>query len=180
MQERSTEEAAVKSDDGLLAPTGNHKESKVLLQLTGQTWRLRTILIDSDSGEGKAELSPQDIRKLCHAVESLQVAIESLGIRVIDRCNEDFHPGLPDTVVTEEPREGISKERIIRTIRPTIMWGQTMMQRGEIDIAVPTKSKPKAPETATAKQELTAPNASAQPEPPTAQSKSTESQSPNS
>jgi hypothetical protein len=117
------------------------EESKALLQITGQLWRQGTILIDSESGEPKNELSPQDIRKLSHALETMRELIKNLGIRVIDRCNEDFHPGLPDTVVTEETHEGISKERIIRTIRPTIMWGQTMVQRGEIDIAVPVNKK---------------------------------------
>ena len=124
-----------------VAAAASSEESKALLQITGQLWRQGTILLDSESGEPKNELSPQDIRKLSHALETMRELIKNLGIRVIDRCNEDFHPGLPDTVVTEETHEGISKERIIRTIRPTIMWGQTMVQRGEIDIAVPVTKK---------------------------------------
>lgn len=124
-----------------VAAAASSEESKALLQITGQLWRQGAIVIDSESGEPKNELSSQDIRKLSHALETMREVIQSLGIRVIDRCNEDFHPGLPDTVVTEETHEGISKERIIRTIRPTIMWGQTMVQRGEIDIAVPVARK---------------------------------------
>jgi hypothetical protein len=68
----------------------------------------------------------------------LIATFDSLGIRIIDRIGESFDAGLPDQVVTEEPREGLTREQIIRTIRPTIMWNQTMVQRGEIDIAVPS------------------------------------------
>jgi hypothetical protein len=113
--------------------------SKALIAIAGQSWRLSTAVNDPETGDTKTELSPQEMRKLANALEAIQQSIQELGIRVIDRCNEDFHPGLPDQVVTEEPREGISKERIIRTIRPTIIWNQTMVQRGEIDIAVPVK-----------------------------------------
>ncbi len=112
---------------------------KALIEVANQSWRIDAALMDRDTKEPKAALSTQDIKKLSKALETICECIRGLGIRVIDRCNEDFHPGLPDQVVTEEPREAISKERIIRTIRPTIMWHQTMVQRGEIDIAVPVK-----------------------------------------
>ncbi len=112
---------------------------KALIEVANQSWRIDAALTDGDTKEPKAALSTQDIKKLSKALETICECTQGLGIRVIDRCNEDFHPGLPDQVVTEEPREAISKERIIRTIRPTIMWHQTMVQRGEIDIAVPVK-----------------------------------------
>jgi hypothetical protein len=124
-----------------ITPETNIDQTKALIQITGQMWRLGSLLFEPDTSDLKSELSLQDIKKMGHAVETMREVIELIGIRVIDRCNEDFHPGLPDTVVTEEPQEGISKERIIRTIRPTIMWGQTMVQRGEIDIAVPVTKK---------------------------------------
>ncbi|WP_395745398.1 hypothetical protein [Prosthecobacter sp.] len=112
---------------------------KALIAIANQSWRIGGALIEVETNEPKSVLSPQEIKKLSKALETICEATQALGIRVIDRCNEDFHPGLPDQVVTEEPREGISKERVIRTIRPTIMWHQTLVQRGEIDIAVPTK-----------------------------------------
>ncbi len=115
----------------------SHEMSKALILLAGQIWRLGNAVINSESGEVKTELSPQEIKRVASARGVMQQTIDELGIKVIDHCNEDFHPGLPDQVVTEEPREGITKEQVIRTIRPTIMWNQTMMQRGQIDIAVP-------------------------------------------
>ncbi|QIF00982.1 hypothetical protein [Roseimicrobium sp. ORNL1] len=114
---------------------------KSWIHITNQIWRLGTVVLDSDSGEAKTEFSSQDIRKVANSLHTIQETIGSLGIRVIDRRNQEFDAGLPEQVVTEEAQEGITKERVIRTIRPTIMWHQTMVQRGEIDIAVPASKK---------------------------------------
>jgi len=115
--------------------------SKALIVIANQSWRMTTAIHDPDSKEPKSELSPQDIKKISNSLDAMRETIETLGIKVYDRLNEPFNPGLPDHVVTEEPREGISQELISRTIRPTIMWNQTMVQRGEIDIAVPQVKK---------------------------------------
>jgi hypothetical protein len=115
--------------------------SSALIAVANQTWRIGAAAFDAESKEPKAEFSAQDIRKICNAFEALKATTEAIGIKIVDRLNEPFNPGLPDQVVTEEPREGISKEQIIRTIRPTILWHQTMVQRGEIDIAVPAAKK---------------------------------------
>jgi hypothetical protein len=114
---------------------------KALIVVANQSWRMGSALIDVETTEPKANLAPQDLRKLSNALDAIRECIQELGIKVIDRTGEAFDSGLPDQVVTEEPQEAISKERIIRTIRPTIMWNQTMVQRGEIDIAVPTSKK---------------------------------------
>jgi hypothetical protein len=119
----------------------NSEMSKALIAIAGQSWRLKTATTDPETGDTKNELSSQELRKVSNALEAIGQTLQELGFRVIDRCNEDFHPGIPDQVITEEPREGISKERIIRTIRPTIIWHRTMVQRGEIDIAVPVSKK---------------------------------------
>jgi hypothetical protein len=114
---------------------------KTIIANVNQAWRISSAVIDPESKEIRDELKPQEIRKIAKAIESLMEAFQGLGIRVIDRLGEPFNPGLPDQVVTEEPREGLTREQIIRTIRPTIVWNETMVQRGEVDIAVPIKNK---------------------------------------
>jgi hypothetical protein len=114
---------------------------KALVENANQVWRILTAVFDSESKEIKELISPQEIKKVANAIEKLIATFDSLGIRIIDRLGESFNAGLPDQVVTEEPREGLTREQIIRTIRPTIMWNQTMVQRGEIDIAVPSIEK---------------------------------------
>lgn len=115
--------------------------SAALVAIANQSWRIANAVVDKDSKEPKEELKAQEIKKMNKALESIDETLGGLGIKLMDRLGEPFDAGLPDQVISEEPREGIFKEHIIRTIRPTIMWHQTMVQRGEIDIAVPTDEK---------------------------------------
>ena len=115
--------------------------SKALVAIANQAWRIGSSIIDPESKEAKSELSAQEIKKIVNALESIKEALGGIGLKIIDRLGEPFNAGLPEQVVTEESQEGISKERIIRTIRPTLMWNQTMAQRGEIDIAIPAAKK---------------------------------------
>ncbi len=115
--------------------------SRALLVLANQSWRITTAAQNPETKESKPELSPQDVKKISNALEAINETLENIGIKVLDRINQPFDPGFPDQVITEEPREGITKEQIIRTIRPTIIWNQTIVQRGEIDIAVPASKK---------------------------------------
>jgi hypothetical protein len=115
--------------------------SKALIAVANQLWRITGAIIDPDSKEPKSELSAQELKKVGNALESIKETLGGLGLKIIDRLGNPFDAGFPETVVTEESQEGISKEQIIRTIRPTLMWHQTMVQRGEIDIAVPAVKK---------------------------------------
>lgn len=111
--------------------------SKTLVAVANQAWRIASAIIEPESKEAKSELTAQEIKKVGNALESIKEALGGIGLKIVDRLGEPFNAGLPEQVVTEESREGISKEQIIRTIRPTLMWNQTMVQRGEIDIATP-------------------------------------------
>ncbi len=110
---------------------------KSLIAIANQVWRIVSAIIDTESKEAKSELSAHEIKKVGNSLESIKETLGGLGIKIIDRMGEPFNAGLPEQVVTEETQEGLSREQIIRTIRPTIMWHQTMVQRGEIDVAVP-------------------------------------------
>ena len=110
---------------------------KAFLSVANQFWRLTTAVIEKDQGEIKGDLNEQDLKRVGRAMDSMKETFESIGIKIIDKTGDAFDPGFPDQVVTEEPRKGITKEQVIRTIRPTILWQQKMVQRGEIDIAVP-------------------------------------------
>ena len=117
------------------------KFSKAIISIANFHWRASVAVLDPDSKEPKSEVTVLDIKRICNALEGMRETLAALGIRAIDRLGDHFNAGLPEQVVSEEPQEGISKEQIIRTIRPTIMWHQTMVQRGEIDIAVPAVKK---------------------------------------
>jgi hypothetical protein len=109
---------------------------KALISLANECWRVEGLIIDQETGDVKETMSTE-LKRLCSTLERMKETLTSIGINVIDRTGEAFNPGLPDQVVTEEPKVGISTEQITRTIKPTIIWQQTMVQRGEIEIAVP-------------------------------------------
>lgn len=136
-----TSETAEPSGEGGSQSAEVSTLSKALIAIANQSWRISNAVIDPDSKDPKEELSSREIKKMNRALESMDETLAGLGINLIDRLGEAFNTGLPDQVITEEARDGISKEQIVRTIRPTIMWHQTMVQRGEIDIAVPTTTK---------------------------------------
>ncbi len=150
-----------------------------LAQLADHHWRIGTLVLDDEADGAKEKLEGADLRKIARSLEAMAEIFESTGLTVFDRTGQDFNHGLPETVITEEAREGISRERVIRTIRPTILWNQQMVQRGEIDIAVPMPSKPAVVESTPQKEVLPAGEvADAPANSPEAAPESTESQSP--
>lgn len=110
---------------------------RALIENANQAWRLSTVVINSESKEIKEQLTPQEIKKMAATIVSLMETLTGLGIKIHDRVGEPFNAGLPEEIVTEEPRDDIKVELIIKTIKPTIMWNQTMVQRGAINIAFP-------------------------------------------
>ena len=123
------------------SPSAEPTLQKAVIMNANQIWRISSVVIDPETKEAREELRPQEIRKVAKAIEALMATFQGLGIQIKDRLGEPFNPGLPDQVVTEEPREGLTREQIIRTIHPTIFWNETMVQRGAVDIAVPAKTK---------------------------------------
>ena len=109
---------------------------KALISLANEYWLAEILLMDSETGEPKETLTTE-LKRLGSALERMKGVLTELGIKIHDRTGETFNPGLPYQVVTEEPRVGISTEQVTRTIKPTIIWQQTTVQRGEIEIAVP-------------------------------------------
>ena len=57
--------------------------------------------------------------------------------RIKDHTGEIFDYGLPLNVVTTQPSPGITKERVLETLKPTIYWQEQMIQMGEVVIATP-------------------------------------------
>ena len=63
--------------------------------------------------------------------------VDDLGLEIKDHTQEVFDYGLPLKIVTTRPTAGISKERVVETIKPTIRWRNRMIQVGEVIIETP-------------------------------------------
>jgi hypothetical protein len=113
---------------------------KATITVATNAWRLRTRLIDRHSGEIKEDVSKEDVKKMARYIESIYEAFAEIGIEIKDRTGEAFDYGLPEKVVTAQPQEGLTRERIIETLRPTIYWKEKLAQQGEVTIATPIEA----------------------------------------
>ena len=109
---------------------------KEILAVVINIWRIKSRLIDSHSKENKDELAKEDLKKIIRYLESINDSFTHLGIEVIDRTGESFDYGLPEKVITAIPQEGIIKELVLETLRPTVKWKHQIFP-GEVEIATP-------------------------------------------
>ncbi|MCK9588335.1 MAG: hypothetical protein M0Q93_03100 [Terrimicrobiaceae bacterium] len=130
---------------GLIPGTAPIPENvvKALISNATNIWRIRSRITVSETSETKQEVSQDDLKKLSRYVESIVESLASIGIEIKDRTGEPFDYGLPEKVIAAEPQTGISKELVRETIRPTIYWGNQIVQQGEVVIATPIESSTK-------------------------------------
>jgi hypothetical protein len=114
--------------------------AKATIAVATNVWRLRARLIDRHSGEIREDVSREDVKKMTRYIEAIYEAFSEIGVEIKDRTGETFDYGLPEKVVTTQPQEGLSRERIIETLRPTIYWKDKLAQQGEVIIATPIAS----------------------------------------
>jgi hypothetical protein len=112
------------------------KEYLQLLQLLGEVcvglWRTRSKLIDSNSGEPLEE-----IKRALRPLESTLDTLRQGGFEIKDRTNQPYVIGMLEKVVIWEPQAGLTREMIIETIRPTIIYQEMVLKQGEIVVGVP-------------------------------------------
>lgn len=113
--------------------------AKEVLAMAVNVWRLKNRLTEPLSGEPRESMNRDDIRKILRNVDSLYDSFSRLDLEIIDRTGESFDYGLPEKVVSTRPQEGLTKERVIETLRPTLKWGSQFIP-GEVEIATPAKS----------------------------------------
>jgi hypothetical protein len=89
-------------------------------------------MVSSDSGEVREEM-----KRAYRHVEGILESLHEMGIELKDHTGDSFDYGMPLKVVTTEPTQGITKERVTETIKPTVFWQKKIIQMGEVVIATP-------------------------------------------
>jgi len=108
---------------------------KALVGIATQAWKLKVRMLDPATQEAREEH-----RKLYRHVESILDSLNEIGLQLRDRTNEAFDYGLPEKVIGTQPTPGITKERVIETIKPSIYWEQHLLQVGEVVVATPVST----------------------------------------
>ena len=78
-----------------------------------------------------------DRRRLERNFEAILSSLESFGVLVKDHTGEAYDYGQALKVVASQPQNGLTREVVTETIRPTVYWRENIIQRGEVVIATP-------------------------------------------
>lgn len=109
---------------------------KALADIATNVWKAKAKMLDS-SGETREEM-----KRVYRHVEGVLESFKEIGLEVKDHTGDAFDYGLPLNVVTTQPTQGITKESVIETIKPTVYWQKQILQRGEVVIATPASTIP--------------------------------------
>jgi hypothetical protein len=112
---------------------------KGMADIATNVWKAQTKMVDGASGEVRHEM-----KRIYRHIEAALESLRAIGLEVKDHTGDAFDYGLPLKVITTQPTEGITRESVLETIRPTIYWQQQIIQRGEVVIATPTVQNPNA------------------------------------
>ena len=86
-------------------------------------WRMRRILIDTESGVVKTQLPERSIAKLARCVDSLNGALEDVKVQIKgDYENTPYDEGDAVKVITFEDRKDLKRDEYIETLTPTVRW----------------------------------------------------------
>lgn len=114
------------------------KEDKTILNLFAEVcvglWRSRNKLIDPGTNLPSNE-SPRALRSIETTLDHLKMN----GFEIKDRINEPYVVGMIEKVIAWENTVGIDNEKIIETIKPTIIYKDQVLRVGEIIVGVPVK-----------------------------------------
>ncbi|MEY2484269.1 MAG: hypothetical protein QOK24_2797, partial [Verrucomicrobiota bacterium] len=92
---------------------------KGIAEIATNVWKAKAKMVDSSSGEVRDEM-----KRVYRHIESILESLHEMGLEVKDHTGDAFDYGLPLKVVATQPTQGIIRESVIETIKPTIYWQQ--------------------------------------------------------
>lgn len=108
-------------------------------------WRMRNVLLDTETGEPKEELGERNISKLAKYLESLEGALEDAHVQIKgDYVGKPYDEGDAVKVITFEDRQDLVHDEYIETLTPTVRWtdkdGKTrLLQQAEVVVGKSTQ-----------------------------------------
>lgn len=109
-------------------------------------WRMRGVLIDTETNEPKEELSERNIAKLAKYLESLDGALEDAHVQIKgDYTGKPYDEGDAVKVITFEDRHDLTRDEYIETLTPTVRWTDKdgkprLLQQAEVVVGKATQN----------------------------------------
>jgi hypothetical protein len=111
---------------------------KGMADIATNVWKAKIKMLDGASGEVRDEM-----KRVYRNIESVLESLDEMGLELKDHTGDAFDYGLPLKVITTQATQGITRENVIETIKPTIYWQQQIIQMGEVVIATPDSAETK-------------------------------------
>lgn len=124
------------------APTDVRLDDRVVARLATGLWRARRRMCRPGSGEPLPEM-----RQPHRHVQSAWDELEEAGVLVQDHDGDAFASGLALQVVAFQPEPGLTEERVIETVRPSIYRKGRVIQMGEVIVGTPDERSGRDAET---------------------------------
>jgi hypothetical protein len=110
---------------------------KAMADIATNVWKAKTKMLDSGSGEVR-----EGMKRVYRHIDGVLESFQEIGLEVKDHTGDAFDYGLPLKVITTQPTQGITRESVIETVKPTIYWHKQIIQMGEVVIATPASPSP--------------------------------------
>ncbi len=98
-------------------------------------WRIKQKMV-----EPKTEEPLPGMARAFRHLQSTWDALSEAGIEIQDHTGTLFDSGLSLSVVAFQPTPGITREKIIETVKPSIYFNNERIQMGEVIVGTPENS----------------------------------------
>lgn len=109
--------------------------ARAFVSIGTHAWKARVRLARADASVSS------DAARLGRHLDAIVESLEKLGMEIKDHTGEPFDYGQSLKVAACQPKEGISREFVAETIRPTIYLKGALLQQGEVVIDIPAKGE---------------------------------------
>jgi len=115
----------------------NNISDKTLSELGTYLWRIKERMVDRETGQPS-----EPNRRTFRHVQSAWDLLAENGIRILDHTDDIVPEGgiYSLKAIAYEPRDGLLRETVVETIKPTIYFQDRMIQMGEVIIGTPANS----------------------------------------
>jgi len=105
---------------------------RLLADLATGVWRLRRRV---RGGPGGAD--PGELRRLQRELDAAVDRLTEAGVEVIDHTGELYDPGKSLRVLAFQPTDGVERDVVGETLRPTVSYQGQWLQMGEVIVHTP-------------------------------------------
>jgi len=111
-------------------PSPNQESHKLLGDIGTVIWRL--------GKRSKTEIDPAEkVRRMNRDVEAAADFIRQGDLEIKDHTGELYDGGMRIKVIEFQKMEGLNRDRIVETVKPTIYYKGKLLQLGEVIVGTP-------------------------------------------